>query len=181
LDALTSVAAPALGGMAGAMLGWYLGRWQRHREYFYQKKLDAYSSLVAALLDFAANCGPAPLTVPNLKRVMDSYAAAMRTLHMAGLYMGKRLRDDLFKRTTASSDALRAAFEFLDNINKIRAGTFSLDTDFESFKEDMRVKGNWVGIPGPFKPLSDAIPEIIDMLKADLGVEKLGGSFYGRN
>lgn len=182
LDFLTSVAAPALGGMAGAMLGWYLGRWQQQRVFFYQKKVEAYASLTASLFKFREYCAPAVASLQSFTEVHDAFVRTMDAVCLASLYMPDPLIKDIFKRARPTTDWINGHDEFFQAFHHLHGSDLSVARKEEQFRPLLAAAfGGRAELPGPYKALYDSLFAIIDMLRADMGVEKLGGSFYGGN
>ena len=172
---------PLITGLAGTALGFYLGRWQKHREIFYVRKLETYDSFRAALYDFGVTCRSSG---SNWVEAVRASQALQRSFNEASFYMSQSLLSDIRAKMRPAYERLEKMRSFLEPtyVSEQLAKVLELKdvsacrkavSELLTVLEDYSASG-----PGPFEPLCDAIPEIIEMLKKDLGSEKLGGSFY---
>ncbi len=176
---------PLITGLTGTALGFYLGRWQKHRELFYIRKLETYNSFRSALYDFGVTCRSSSC---NWVEALHASQALQRSFNEASFYMPQSLLEDIRAKMRPAFDRTKNMHAFVTNpaseFDKLGAALELNDANAcrKALKEFLSVLNDFsTSGPGPFEPLCDAIPEIIEMLKKDLGSERLGGSFYQRS
>jgi len=118
---------------------------------------------------------------------IEASNALQKSFNEAGFYMPESLLVDVRAKMQPAFARLRNMYAFIKSpaseFERLVGTSIELHDHAASRKalEDLRtILTDFSPGPGPFEPLCDAIPEIIEMLKKDLGSERLGGSFYRR-
>lgn len=166
----------AAAGLSGVCLGYFLSRWQKQRELLFARKLDVYFDLVTALLELEENCAPNSLKIVGF----DKFGKFMYKLRQAGLFMPNTLYLDLHATTHATIDRIGATREVLDFVSDVFNQAPGAEERFYALKEAFKGEGKERFRGKVFEPLMSRVPDIIRMLKTDLGIEQIGGSFYKR-
>lgn len=91
--------------------------------------------------------------------------------------MPKRLSDDINSIFFDSAEKLRRT---VNDGSKSVAEIFNLSVSSAIVTIRPQNIGLSSFLPGPFEPIFNKTDNIIDMLKADLGIEKMSGKFYAR-
>lgn len=184
-DWLVKLIAPVLAAAAGVYLGFLQGRWSKHKEIIYAKKIEIYSDLVTQLLEFSSLCAPTEkVTMEQYGKVISGFVETQNAFFRASLFMPDALHKDIQRAFTPANDRLGRIHSTLGNLKKIRDG--GVKSEHELGAQDFaEFKSNTIGaledlqnLPGPFLPLIQAAPSIVKMLKKDLGISTLDSRFY---
>lgn len=184
-DWIVKLVAPVLAAIAGVYLGFLQGRWSKHREIIYAKKIEIYGDLVTQLLEFTLLCAPNPrLTMEQYGKVVSSFIRTQNAFFRASLFMPDALHKDIQEAFAPANDRLAAIHTTVGTLKKIRDGEVKSEKDLGA-QDFVEFKSNFSGalqdlqnLPGPFLPLIQAAPRIVKMLKRDLGITTLDSRFY---
>ena len=182
-DWLPNLLAPVIAAVIAAYIGYIQGRWSKHKEIIYEKKVVIYTDLVSGLLEFVNLCVPKNgITTKEYGEVIAAFTETQNAFFRASLFMPEQLYKDIRNKFSPANDRLAKIYTAFDRMSKIKNGAKEKDLgvkDFPEFKEptigaleDMR------NFPGPFMPLVEAAPSIVLMLKKDLGIGVLDAKFY---
>ncbi|CAN2042578.1 LemA family protein [Candidatus Magnetomoraceae bacterium gMMP-15] len=184
-DWLPKLIAPALAAIIAAYVGFIHGRWSRHKEIIYQKKVEIYSELVSQLLEFTMLCASRKnLTFNEYSKVVAAFTETQNAFFRASLFMPEQLHNDIRAKFTPANERLAKINTTFDRLKKIKKGAKEEDLgvkDFTEFKEQtIGAFDDLKEFPGPFMPLIEASTTIVGMLKRDLGISILDAKFYQR-
>jgi len=184
-DWLVKLIAPVLAAAAGVYLGFLQGRWSKHREIVYAKKIEIYSDLVTQLLEFGSLCAPnQKVNVDQYAKVVTRFIETQNAFFRASLFMSDALHKDIQLAFTPANDRLGRIHTTLVNLKKISDGGVKSELelgakDFAEFKNNtISALEDLQDLPGPFLPLVQTTPKIVKMLKKDLGISALDSKFY---
>jgi hypothetical protein len=182
-DWLPKLFAPALAAMVAAYLGFIHGRWSKHKEIIYQRKIDLYSKLVEKLLEFTMTCFPRhDLKQSDYIEVMRKFTDTQNLFFQASLLMPQKLDKDIKEKFWPVNERIKKLHTFFVRLEKIKNGTQEEELDVQNFPElkaeMIAALDDFKELPGPFFPLVEAVPSIVSMLKKDLGINILDAKFY---
>lgn len=165
-----------------AYLGYVQGRWSKHKEIIYEKKVSIYSELVSLLLEFASECRTREkVKFSEFMIVVKKFTETRNAFFRASLFMTDELHKDLHSKISLADERIANIRLMFERISKIKDGAKEKDLNitFDGFKEQTLLAANdFSSLPGPFSPFIDSIPSIVSMLKRDLGIKVLDSKFY---
>lgn len=173
---LSKIVGPVLAGA----IGYLLGRWSKHKQIIYSKKVELYSTLVKELLNFILYCAPRKnLTFKQYTDTIRAFNNLQQAFHETGLFMPRKLYEDIQCKFSPAIKRIGSIATFFERIHKLKEGNKDINVPFDKFKQEtLESLGYLMELPGPFEPLVKSIPEIVQMLKKDLGIDKLDSKFY---
>ncbi len=168
-----------------AFLAYMQGRWSKEKEIVYSKKIDLYTNLVTELLEFVSLCAPNnKRTIEDYKIVMVAFSELQNSFYKASLFMPDVLHRDIQAKFTPANDRLQKIHTAFIRLHKVKNGANEKELGVSSFKEfkkqTMDAMTDIKELPGPFLPLIESAHSITTMLKKDLGISKIGSSFYAK-
>lgn len=185
-EILIGIITPIACILIGAFLGYYLTRWQKHKEVFYARKIEVYSSFISELFNFRIYCLPGG----SFRTAFISFIKLNAVFYDTGLFMPQSLFDDIHKITRSVFDGLialrgsiiRTGFDG-GVVNAEDVGMHCFEKTIHrlhSLKIIAETLDDSSPLPGPYETLINKSYEIMQMLKKDLGVEKFSGKFYAK-
>ena len=151
LEKLLIAIIPALCALAGVGVTLWFNRDQKHREYLFTRKFEAYSAYIAALLEFSIAAGTVTTT---LVYTLKAFVAVEKEAVKCGILMSKALQDDITARIGRGHILTE---QYIHNVDG--------GADPAKMRRELEVG---------FGMMVREIEPLIGLLQADLGLPKLG-------